>query len=393
MAYGYDKKVDYTKLINEDIARQDYRSAAIHEAQRNEKVRGEGLTQYQTTNHYSDYLPRTEQINSGMDQLARQEQWHYDADRDPSAQAYRKSLLREADRQTEDTLGRYAGMTGGRPSTAAVQAASQAGNYMRAQYADKIPELMQADYNRYITNKEQGRADLQLLASLDRQQAQDSLELQQWDYQKQQQEIQNAMNRWSVLGAADNYVAQILGVPVGTSTQDASYQQWQQQMQQEQWSWQKQQTERSDAYERALRYISVGQMPDAATMQAAGLSAADVQRLVNYYKQQQTVGGNGGGSSNGGHSYTPRRPAGPTVDPKKESPGSNLQPLDNDSLARAATMLADGSTLGEVATWLANNFDGSIYDLDAALAWAVKNRERYKRTPGINPIINYDMYT
>ena len=56
-------------------------------------------------------------------------------------------------------------------------------------------------------------------------------------------------------------------------------------------------------------------------------------------------------------------------------------------------MLADGSTLGEVATWLANNFDGSIYDLDAALAWAVKNRERYKRTPGVNPIINYDMYT
>ena len=58
--------VDYQKLINQDLVNQDYRSAAIHEAQRNEKIQGEGATQYQTTNLYSDWLPLTDQVNQGL---------------------------------------------------------------------------------------------------------------------------------------------------------------------------------------------------------------------------------------------------------------------------------------------------------------------------------------
>ena len=191
------------------------------------KIRGEGLTQYQTTSHYADYLPRTEQINSGLDKLANQQPWEYDYQQDPAWQAYRKEYLREADRGTRDTLGAYAAQTGGMPSTAAVGAAQQAGNYYRAQLADKIPELMQNDYSRYIQGREADRADLNLLYNIDAQRAADSLERQQFAWQRQQAAISAAMDRWATMGYADSSVAAALGVPVGTSTQSAEYQRWQ----------------------------------------------------------------------------------------------------------------------------------------------------------------------
>ena len=74
----------------------------------------------------------------------------YDPETDPVYASYRKAYAREGQRATEDTLGRYASMTGGMPSTAAVTAARQAGGYYAAQLADKLPELYQQAYQRYL---------------------------------------------------------------------------------------------------------------------------------------------------------------------------------------------------------------------------------------------------
>ncbi len=74
----------------------------------------------------------------------------YDPETDPVYASYRKAYAREGQRATEDTLGRYAAMTGGMPSTAAVTAARQAGGYYAAQLADKLPELYQQAYQRYL---------------------------------------------------------------------------------------------------------------------------------------------------------------------------------------------------------------------------------------------------
>ena len=73
----------------------------------------------------------------------------YDHRADPRWQAYKKEYAREGARATEDTLGRYAAMTGGAPSTAAVTAASQAGDYYAAKLADKVPELYDLAYAMY----------------------------------------------------------------------------------------------------------------------------------------------------------------------------------------------------------------------------------------------------
>jgi O6-methylguanine-DNA--protein-cysteine methyltransferase len=337
--YGYDKNVDYTAKINQAIAAQDYRSAAIYEQQRNEKIQGEGLTKYKTTSHYVDYLPKTDEINSGLDRLANAEPWKYEKEQDPVWQSMRKQYLREADRGTRDTMAAYAAQTGGMPSTAAVGAAQQAGNYYRAQLADRIPELAQNDYSRYMQGREADREDLSLLASIEAKRAGASLDAQQLAWQKEQAQIAQAMDRWTTMGVADQSVAAILGVPVGTSTQSTAYQQWQQQQAEldrqrqaeldaqdaayRQWQqqqaeldrqrqaeldaqdmayrqWQMQGTDREDAYNRAMEWIARGILPSDVELAAAGIDKTQAQRAVYLVNARGASGGSGGGSGGSG---------------------------------------------------------------------------------------------
>lgn len=314
--YGYDKNVDYQKLINKDLEAQDYRSAAIHEAQRNEKIKGEGAGgQYPTTSHFADYLPQTEQINSGMDRLEGRT-FAYDAEKDPAYQSYRKQFLREADRQTRDTMAAYAGMTGGVPSTAAVSAAQQAGNYERSKLTDMIPTLMQNAYGRFTDRLGQDRQNLQLRVDIDRAREEQSLAQQQLAASQQAQQISRAMSQWAALGYANEYVASVLGVPVGTKTTDQKYQEWQQQMAEQEaaqarelQSWQMEQQGISGARELAIYLLNLGQMPNDELLARAGIDAATARQMADAAAAQIAAGmsastGSGGRSSSSGGRYS-----------------------------------------------------------------------------------------
>lgn len=87
----------------------------------------------------------------------------YDYTTDPRWQAYRKEYVREGQRAAADTLGQASALTGGRPSTAAITASQQAGNYYAAQLADKIPELYAAAYDVWQDADSRDRANLGLL--------------------------------------------------------------------------------------------------------------------------------------------------------------------------------------------------------------------------------------
>lgn len=87
---------------------------------------------------------------SMLDSLVNRPDFSYDAASDPLYSQYRKQYAREGQRAAQDTMGSYAAMTGGVPSSYAVSAAQQAGNYYNAQMTDKIPELYQAAYDRYL---------------------------------------------------------------------------------------------------------------------------------------------------------------------------------------------------------------------------------------------------
>lgn len=176
--------------------------------------------------------------------------------------AYKKAYLREADRTGRDTLGQYATMTGGIPSTQAVAAASQAADYQKSKLAETLPSLYQ-------------------------------------------QQIDAAMTRWKELGAADDRVAQILGVQVGAQTADQAYQEWSRKMQEDQFAWQKEQQARSDSYTLALTLLQNGQMPSSDLLAAAGISAGDAQKIASAAQSAAySRSYSGGGSSSSGKSKT-----------------------------------------------------------------------------------------
>ena len=59
MGKTYDASVDYMAKIKEAEQRGDREQAAYYEEKRNEKIKGEGLTQYTPTHDYEAYLPKT----------------------------------------------------------------------------------------------------------------------------------------------------------------------------------------------------------------------------------------------------------------------------------------------------------------------------------------------
>ena len=103
----------------------------------------EPLPTYQETN-----VDRN--LSALSNQLANRPAFSYSKNQDPSYSAYAKQYRREGQRATADALGQAAAATGGIPSTYAVGAASQAGDYYASKLADKIPELYQQAYQRYL---------------------------------------------------------------------------------------------------------------------------------------------------------------------------------------------------------------------------------------------------
>lgn len=85
-----------------------------------------------------------------LDAILNREDFSWSKETDPQWSSYKKSYLREGDRATANALAQASAASGGRASTAAVTAASQAGDYYAAQLNDIIPTLYQQAYDRYL---------------------------------------------------------------------------------------------------------------------------------------------------------------------------------------------------------------------------------------------------
>lgn len=169
----------------------------------------------------------------------------YNAATDPAAQAARKAAARNARAVTQDTMGQYAGMTGGVPSTAAVSAAAQAGNQAMAAGADKVAELEQMYLDRY------------------------------------HQETQGMYNAYGALQQAEG---------------DA----FNRQMQEQQWAFQKEQAAKADEEAEYNKKLAMAQLK-ASYGDLSGLKALGVDT-------SKYAAGGGGGSSGGGYQYSNQNP-------------------------------------------------------------------------------------
>lgn len=111
---------------------------------------------------YTDsYKDQREDIIS---QLQNPGEFAYDYETDPVYGAYAKQYRREGERASQNALAQAAAASGGMPSSYAVTAAQQAGNYYGAGLADKIPQLYSQAYDRWLnefTQKQNALAALQ----------------------------------------------------------------------------------------------------------------------------------------------------------------------------------------------------------------------------------------
>ena len=109
----------------------------------------------------------SELLDAAYDRLRDREPFEYDYESDPLWHSYKKQYVREGRRGSEDTLGQYASLTGGQPSSAAVTAASQARDYYNAKMTDRIPELYKLAYDMYKDGGDALEEEIKLLRALD----------------------------------------------------------------------------------------------------------------------------------------------------------------------------------------------------------------------------------
>lgn len=88
-------------------------------------------------------------LNDELNRYGKTE-FSYAPEQDEAYNSYRKEYLREGKRAAESALASAASATGGIPSSYAVTASSQAADYYASKLADKIPELYENAYKRYL---------------------------------------------------------------------------------------------------------------------------------------------------------------------------------------------------------------------------------------------------
>lgn len=148
---------------------------------------------YQAPEYEDKYGGKIDELMGAMQNRG---DFSYNAESDPSYQAYRKQYLREGQRAAQNTMAQASAMTGGRPSSYAVTAAAQAQNNYNAQLTDKIPELYNQAYNRYI---QEFQNQAQMTQMLQNQQQYDYNRFSQdraFGYNQNQDQINNLMNAW-----------------------------------------------------------------------------------------------------------------------------------------------------------------------------------------------------
>lgn len=101
-----------------------------------------------------------EQQKALLDSIINREGFSWSKDKDSLWPVYKKEYLREGERAAADALGQAAAASGGRPSTAAVTVATQAGDYYAAKMNDILPTLYQQAYDQYLNEYQMKLSDL-----------------------------------------------------------------------------------------------------------------------------------------------------------------------------------------------------------------------------------------
>ena len=179
---------DYSTMLKNDIASGASKNKVAETLKKriNKASGPEGLSQYTYDSVYDDaikYLMNGTQysysaekpeykesyaneIRSLYEKLVSPEKFRYDPDSDELYKYYKAQYTREGRRAMEDLLGELSMNTGGIASSYAVSAAGQMLENYNNKLTDKIPELYEDAYERYIDSLELDRDNLLALDEL-----------------------------------------------------------------------------------------------------------------------------------------------------------------------------------------------------------------------------------
>lgn len=230
-----------------------------------------------------------EQQQALLDAIINRPDFSWSKEDDPQWHSYRKSYLREGDRATADALGQAAAASGGRPSTAAVTAATQAGDYYATQLNDIIPTLYQQAYDRYLNEYNMSLQDLNAVNTQE-----------QLDYAKYLDQLGQFNTDWNF--AFNQYLSDFdilqnqLSALQGQDSVD--YNRWMDKV----GLYEQNQAEETDlARAQVDAILSAGGSPSADLVGTSGYTNEYVQALQAAY-QRQLATKSGGGSSGGSRS-------------------------------------------------------------------------------------------
>ena len=321
-ASDYSYASSYGSTINDLLGQiKDYGSFNYENQEQYQKL----LDQVTGYGEYS--YANQEEYQKLLDSIVNQQAFSYDLQSDPSWSSYKKAYLREGDRASANALAQASAASGGRPSSYAVSAAQQAGNYYAGQLSDIIPTLEQNAYSRYLSDFNNRLSSLSALES-DR-----SFDYQ--DYLNRFSQLQtglgaletdrafnyeNWMNEYNMLqNSLGNYQGQdATDYQRYLDAYNRQYQAEQNQLAQEQQKYENEQTAKQLAYENAM-----------ALYQTMGYATEEVAKILGIPAGTRVAGKSSSGSSS---SKSSTKSSETTLNATKDTGGSNKMTIDKDSV-------------------------------------------------------------
>ena len=240
-----------------------------------------GYGPFQDTREKPTYSNRyDQQINDLLQQYVNREKFGYDYKNDPLYANYRKQYQREGQRATQDALAEAAAASGGIPSSYAASAAAQAQNYYAAQIADKIPELEQLAYQKYLDDASLQQSKISAL------QGQEQLDYAKYIDALGQYNTDRNFD-YGVYSDRYNQLANNLGLAANQQSTQYSMET----------------AAQGDALDRVQNFLKAGGKLadlDATLIARSGLTPAELKTYEAYYANQSSSSSGGRGGRGGG---------------------------------------------------------------------------------------------
>ena len=228
-----------------------------------------------------------------LDAALNRDPFSWSKETDPQYSSYKKTYLREGERATANALAQASAASGGRPSSFAVNAATQAGDYYATKLSDVIPTLYQQAYERYLKDYQMKLSDLNAVNQQE-----------QLDYAKYLDRLNqfntdrtfDYNNYLGEYGRLQDYLGNLQG------QDQTTYNRYLDVLDRER---EKQQAAQELSRAQIDAMLQAGASPSAGLIGKSGYENEYIQALENYYKQQsapKTTSGGGSSRRSGGTS-------------------------------------------------------------------------------------------